>query len=665
MTIDPWAPPTPPAPDLGELVPLGRVVIKLDVSAQTTMPDTPNGYTAALKVMADQGDLDTGALAGDQGPAGDIGFQVREAIHPDISSVADLRPLPNTRDYIGRYFLLDELDPQGNVVSQFAYIWYGTQYRKIMMGAYGPPGPVPQITPAVALIPPFDGSGNPNKSYIQTSGPRLEPGWEFFLASPDGPMGAPGPLYNMPDVDEITNPPTYDAVHETGDLLQFTGKYTIDGQEIWAPGGLGAQLPTTWSMPESAFTAHTGPEQQFPIGSFTVDPAPPFPWTPIVWGHLGGPKQGSGSTTNSQQQITITGAIDGFFNLIFGGLTTGNLPWNATAAEIEAALENLASVGIGNIVGTALGAGDHLVEFVNDFAGQAVDQIGIDISGLLPAGTANGITDVLDAGGNLIVSLSNSLHQLLVAATGGTFTLSCGGETTVDLPFDATEDQIETALENLATVGIGNVIVTAQQGIVPPSSRTVSVVGALNSLIEFVGSLAGQALNNPIITDITNLLPAGVANAVTNVLDTGGNLIKAVESVLTGDPFRIGAQVLLGDPTQGIQVARGMGTTIGTVNIYPHYSSSANNKNKLSQALTPTNRYAVVPANEPDPARRTVYVNLWNDGQLGVYNFAPPNAQLFLMVQPMGPIAKPQLAAVYPSFHGEGFLQATAQRVIP
>jgi hypothetical protein len=425
-TMNPMNPllvPTPAAPSIGQLVPLGRCVIKLDVSAQTTMPDTPNGYTAAMKVMADQGDLDTTALEGEQGPPGQVGFQVRETIDATINSVADLKPLPNNPEYIGRYYVLKQLDSQGQVVGQTAYVWYGSSYRAIMMGAFGPPGPVPKITPEVELIPPTDADGKPNQSYVQTFGPRLRPTWLFNVAAPAGPVGLVSPMATFPDVDEKTVPPV------VGDLLMFTGKYTADGNMIWAPGGLGGQLPTTWSMPESAFTAFTGiipPNANgVAIGSFSVPPQP-FPWTPIVWGHIG---------------------------------------------------------------------------------------------------------------------------------------------------------------------------------------------------------------------------------------ETGGSL--------STDPFMLGCQVLLGDPTRGIQIARGMGTTLGCVNIFPHYSSSANNQNNRNKSLAPNNGYAVVPANHGNPAMGTVYINLWNDGQAGAVQFQPKGAQLFLMLQPMGPIYKPQQASAYAAFSGQGSLSGLVQRVIP
>jgi hypothetical protein len=531
---DPLAPPPVLAPQLGELVPLGHVVIKLDVSAETTMPDTPNGYTAALKVMADQGDLDKEALRGPQGQPGQIGFQVREVIDPTIATPADLVALPNNPDYIGRYYIFEDVNEQGQVIGQSMYVWYGTQYRRMMMGSFGPPGPVPAITPLVELIPPYDENNNPNQSYVATSGPRLDPTWEFNLAAPGGPAGQVSPLYNFPDVNEISAAPV------NGDLLMFSGAYTADGREIWAPGGLGAQLPTTWSMPENSFASFTGVAQQVAIGSFQIPPQP-YPWTPIVWGHLGG-------------------------------------------------------------------------------------------------------TDVTP------IASSNAQQLLKVTALGGTFTLSVGGATTPPIPYNADPNTILGFLENLVTVGVGNIDATLQ--------------GAQNTLLEFINNLGSRVIA-PIVTDIAGLIPPELSSALIGIIDSGGNLIHDVFEFLSGDPLRIGCQVLLGDPTQGIQVARGMGNTLGRVNVYPHYSSSANNQNNRNKSLTPNNGYAVVPANHTNPAEGTVYVNLWNDGQIGVYDFNPGAAQLFVMVRPMGPVAKPQQGAGYPAFSGAGFFEAQAQRVVP
>src|SRR5579859_718923 len=77
--------------------------------------------------------------------------------------------------------------------------------------------------------------------------------------------------------------------------------------------------------------------------------------------------------------------------------------------------------------------------------------------------------------------------------TGGTFTLTFGGQTTSALNWNATAAQMQTALQALSSIGSGNALVTGGPG--PGTAFTV----------EFTGSLgfAGQALitrNNDSLT---------------------------------------------------------------------------------------------------------------------------------------------------------------------
>lgn len=96
-------------------------------------------------------------------------------------------------------------------------------------------------------------------------------------------------------------------------------------------------------------------------------------------------------------------------------------------------------------------------------------------------------------------------------------------------------------------------------------------------------------------------------------------------------PLTIGCSVLLGDALTGQLVARGFGNSTGEVNIMPHYSSPSN----PTRAVSPYNSLAVVPANHTNPAQGTIYINLSNDGAIGVYDFNPSDAQLFVMVMPV------------------------------
>jgi hypothetical protein len=96
---------------------------------------------------------------------------------------------------------------------------------------------------------------------------------------------------------------------------------------------------------------------------------------------------------------------------------------------------------------------------------------------------------------------------------------------------------------------------------------------------------------------------------------------------LSARPLMIGSEVRLNNATTGKLLSRGIGNSLGEVNIMPHYSTRQNQ----AAAITPENNYAIVSKN----TAATIYVNLRSEGQLGVYHFDPEDAQLFVLVQPL------------------------------
>jgi hypothetical protein len=365
-------------PSLGDIVYLASCAIQLGVSAVTTGPDTPNQYTADLKVMGDTGDISLDAVVGPPGPNGQATFALRSAPdlgYPLVNNPDELPTLTNTTEDIGKYWLIDTLDDAGHLLSEWCYIWWGTYYRQIMMGVIGQPGPVPQVDILMTVV------ADTLPTQVLTSGSTLAPTWQFMIPAPPGTPGPIGAVYGFPDVNEIaTAPPTglsaagsgtggTLAAHEyfyvitginangettpsaevnatttgttskvvltwtaggtantglriyrglatgaedlllatvagssttftdTGSeitssqvppltsVLAYTGLTAPDGSPEWVPFDIDQFLPQTWSMPQSEFTPYTGISQQAPIGSFSLPPQP-FPWTPIVWGHL-------------------------------------------------------------------------------------------------------------------------------------------------------------------------------------------------------------------------------------------------------------------------------------------------------------------------------------------------------------------------------------------
>jgi hypothetical protein len=71
---------------------------------------------------------------------------------------------------------------------------------------------------------------------------------------------------------------------------------------------------------------------------------------------------------------------------------------------------------------------------------------------------------VTQARGNWFLDTTDSLQSVFISnATGGTFTVTCQGQTTPALPYNAPAAQLRAELEKLSTIGAGNVDVVMGQ----------------------------------------------------------------------------------------------------------------------------------------------------------------------------------------------------------
>ena len=143
---------------------------------------------------------------------------------------------------------------------------------------------------------------------------------------------------------------------------------------------------------------------------------------------------------NSQQTIAITGSISGdTFTLTLDDETTVPIATTSTAAVVQAALQALTGIGVGNCTVTDTGGGPpYTVTFNGGLAKVDVD---------LMTGTSSGVNEVQNvtvAGG----------------AAGDTLTLTFGVDSTDPIAYNSTSAEIQTALEGLTTIGTGNVAVT-------------------------------------------------------------------------------------------------------------------------------------------------------------------------------------------------------------
>lgn len=95
-------------------------------------------------------------------------------------------------------------------------------------------------------------------------------------------------------------------------------------------------------------------------------------------------------------------------------------------------------------------------------------------------------------------------------------------------------------------------------------------------------------------------------------------------------PLIIGVEVRLGNATSGPVVARGFGNISGYAFLTPHASTAGS----PNDAITPDNGRAVIAAGATG-ASSTLYVNAYNDGATGLYNFDATGAQLSVMMLPV------------------------------
>lgn len=102
---------------------------------------------------------------------------------------------------------------------------------------------------------------------------------------------------------------------------------------------------------------------------------------------------------------------------------------------------------------------------------------------------------------------TNELQEIVINATGGTWTATYSGQTTAAINHNATAADLQTALENLSNIAVGDVDVTGGPGASAPF------------VIEFTGTLAGT--NVAAITTNAGSLSGGASTATVTTTRNG------------------------------------------------------------------------------------------------------------------------------------------------
>jgi hypothetical protein len=314
---------------VGDSVFLQQYLINTRVYGVVVPPDTPPEFWATYEIQSDQGTLMMAAVIGPTGPAGADAFAMHLQTDPYDSPDELPNTLTDTAADIGKYWTFDDVDASGNVIGSSLWIWYGTSYRRLMLGSPGPPGPVPIITPTVALIPPDQ---NPS---VSVDGTPLYPNWHLDLPAVPGPTGPAPAMALCPDVDLVSTPPT------AGDLLGTTGRtITVDvnppNRPMLVTQGSGGTLPAGsywWAVTATVASGETicSPEVSGTVTGATSSAT--LTWTPPPGATGSKIYRGTSSGNLTTLVATLTTTAGTYTDT--GGGTAGTPPSSNTAGIVH------------------------------------------------------------------------------------------------------------------------------------------------------------------------------------------------------------------------------------------------------------------------------------------------------------------------------------------
>ncbi len=236
-----------------------------------------------------------------------------------------------------------------------------------------------------------------------------------------------------------------------------------------------------------------------------------------------------GSGANEVQDIEIDDDVSGgTFTLTFGAQTTSALAYNASASVVQAALQALSTIGLGNVLVTqvtpvwrATFAGTLSSSNVGMISGNGSSLTGGDATTVAVAETVAGVNNV------------NEVQSITVSGTvsGGTYTVTFNGETTAAIAWNAAIADIELNMESLDNIPQGEC--TVGGGALPATPVTLT----------FSGTLAGA---QPEITVNSSSLTGGGSYVVAT--DTPGvDAVVEVNTIVINDSVSGGTFTL----TQG------------------------------------------------------------------------------------------------------------------
>jgi len=239
----------------------------------------------------------------------------------------------------------------------------------------------------------------------------------------------------------------------------------------------------------------------------------------VLWSIFGGDVN-----VNENQILDLGAPTGGTFTLTFGGQTTGQLQWDATSHTVQTALEALSSIGAGNVRisnGHALRQ-YFVVAYRSSLKDTNVATIQLNSVGLTGE-TSPGVTVLKDGGGEI-----SEIQSVTIGATGGTFTLTFGGQTTAATAFGAAASLVDTRLTALSTIndvtvtGTGTALDPYLITFTDPSGNVALMTGDATSLTGGAGSVTVETSFAVAVNEVQTVTVDAAASGGSFTLSFGG-----------------------------------------------------------------------------------------------------------------------------------------------
>jgi hypothetical protein len=211
--------------------------------------------------------------------------------------------------------------------------------------------------------------------------------------------------------------------------------------------------------------------------------------------------------SNEKQTVTLSGATSGSFMLEFRGQLSATIPFHASAAEVQSALEALPTIKSGNVSVSGAAGGPYTVEFKGALG-------------------------------------SEHAGELLCHGEGLNAGATCTPATVVNGNESAGTGEVQSALEALSTIGAGNVEVRGEEN---------------NYLVEFRGSFAN--------TNVEQMACAGSGPTCTVATSVNGLNTRRVVKYNAAGTVALGEISGAGTPQKGFEApAFGAGPSVAVDN---------------------------------------------------------------------------------------------------